>query len=43
MSENYIQYFEGYNKDNIDFTDIEKAINKSQKTDDERLFYKYHY
>ena len=35
MSENYIQYAEGYNKDNIDFTDIEKAINEIQKTDDE--------
>lgn len=35
MSENYIQYAGGYNKDNIDFTDIEKAIIEIQETDDE--------
>ena len=35
MSENYIQYAEGYNKDNIDFTDIEKAIIEIQESDDE--------
>ena len=35
MSENYIQYGEGYNKDNIDFTDIEKAIIEIQESDDE--------
>lgn len=35
MRENYIQYAEGYNKDNIDFTDIEKAIIEIQETDDE--------
>ena len=30
MSENYIQYLGGYNKDNIDLTDIDKAINEIQ-------------
>lgn len=35
MSENYIQYAGGYNKDNINFTDIEKAIIEIQQTDDE--------
>lgn len=35
MQENYIQYAGGYNKDNIDFRDIEKAINKIQQLDDE--------
>lgn len=35
MSENYIQYAGGYNKDNINFTDIEKAIIEVQQTDDE--------
>lgn len=35
MSENYIQYAGGCNKDNINFTDIEKAIIEIQQTDDE--------
>lgn len=35
MSENYIQYLGGYSKDNIDFSDIEKAILEIQETDDE--------
>lgn len=35
MIENYIQYASGYNKDNIDLKDIEKAINDIQKIDDE--------
>ena len=35
MSENYIQYAGGYNKDNINLTDIEKAIIEIQQTDDE--------
>ena len=35
MNDNYIQYAGGYNKDNIDFTDIEKAIIEIQETDDE--------
>ncbi len=35
MSENYIQYAGGYNKDNINFADIENAILKIQKIDDE--------
>lgn len=35
MSENYIQYAGGYNRDNIDFTDIEKAIIEIQEADDE--------
>ena len=35
MIENYIQYLEGYNKDNITFSDIEKAIIEINETDDE--------
>ena len=35
MNENYIQYAGGYNKDNITFADIEKAIIEIQQTDDE--------
>ena len=35
MSENYIQYAEGFNKDNINFNDIEKAVVEIQQTDDE--------
>ena len=35
MSENYIQYAGGYNKDNIDLIDVEKAIIKIQESDDE--------
>lgn len=35
MSENYIQYLGGYSKENIDFSDIEKAILEIQQTDDE--------
>ena len=35
MSENYIQYLGGYSKENIDFSDIEKAIVEIQESDDE--------
>jgi hypothetical protein len=35
MTENYIQYASGYQKDNIDETDIEKAITDIQLMDDE--------
>ncbi|MFV0158379.1 hypothetical protein OBK24_07925 [Empedobacter falsenii] len=35
MIGNYIQYLEGYNKDNITFSDIEKAIIEINETDDE--------
>lgn len=35
MIENYIQYLGGYNKDNITFSDIEKAIIEINETDDE--------
>ncbi|MFV0143626.1 MULTISPECIES: hypothetical protein [Empedobacter] len=35
MIENYIQYLGGYNKDNIVFSDIEKAIIEINETDDE--------
>ena len=35
MPENYIQYVSGYQKDNIDETDIEKAITDIQLMDDE--------
>ena len=35
MTENYIQYASGYNKDNITINEIEKAINDVQKMDDE--------
>ncbi|MGV0978444.1 hypothetical protein [Empedobacter falsenii] len=35
MIENYIQYLGGYNKDNITFSDIEKAIIAINETDDE--------
>lgn len=35
MNENYIQYAEGYNKDNITFKEIEKAIIEIQQADDE--------
>ncbi|RNA62247.1 hypothetical protein D1631_10050 [Chryseobacterium nematophagum] len=35
MSENYIQYAGGYNKDNINLIDIEKAIIEIQHADDE--------
>jgi len=35
MTENYIQYASGYQKDNIDEADIEKAITDIQFIDDE--------
>ena len=35
MTENYIQYASGYQKDNIDETDIAKAIVDIQQLDDE--------
>ncbi len=35
MSENYIQYADGYQKDNIGEADIEKAIQDIQQMDDE--------
>lgn len=35
MTENYIQYASGYQKDNIDETDIKKAIFDIQLMDDE--------
>lgn len=35
MTENYIQYADGYQKDNIDESDIEKAIIDIQLMDDE--------
>ena len=35
MTENYIQYASGYQKDNIDETDIAKAIADIQLMDDE--------
>ncbi|MDH0675436.1 MULTISPECIES: hypothetical protein [Empedobacter] len=35
MIENYIQLLEGYNKDNITFSDIEKAIIEINESDDE--------
>lgn len=35
MTENYIQYAGGYQKDNINETDIEKAIEDIQLMDDE--------
>lgn len=35
MSENYIQYADGYQKDNIDEKDIVKAISDIQLMDDE--------
>ena len=35
MTENYIQYASGYQKDNIDEADIEKAITEIQLMDDE--------
>ncbi|AZA89484.1 Uncharacterised protein [Chryseobacterium nakagawai] len=35
MTENYIQYAEGYQKDNIDEKDIVKAIKDIQLMDDE--------
>lgn len=35
MIENYIQYAGGYQKDNINETDIEKAIADIQRMDDE--------
>ncbi|CAA7197201.1 hypothetical protein [Chryseobacterium potabilaquae] len=35
MKDNYIQYAEGYNKNNINFSDIEKAIIDVQEADDE--------
>lgn len=35
MTENYIQYAGGYQKDNIDELDIVKAINDIQSMDDE--------
>lgn len=35
MTENYIQYANGYQKDNIDETDIAKAITDIQLMDDE--------
>lgn len=35
MTENYIQYAGGYQKDNIDETDIAKAIADIQRMDDE--------
>lgn len=39
MNENYIQYLSGYNKDNINFTDIEKAIIEIQGTDEEHCVF----
>jgi hypothetical protein len=35
MTENYIQYASGYQKDNIDEADVEKAITDIQLMDDE--------
>jgi hypothetical protein len=35
MTENYIQYASGYQKDNIDEADITKAISDIQLMDDE--------
>lgn len=35
MNENYIQYLAGFNKENINFSDIEKAISDILITDDE--------
>lgn len=35
MTENYIQYADGYQKDNIDESDIVKAISDIQLMDDE--------
>ena len=35
MTESYIQYAAGYQKDNIDLSDIEKAIKDIQKMDEE--------
>lgn len=35
MNENYIQYASGYQKDNIDVTDIVRAISDIQLIDDE--------
>ena len=35
MTENYLQYTSGYQKDNINETDIEKAITDIQLMDDE--------
>lgn len=35
MSENYIQYAGGYNKDNINFSDIEQAIIDLKLMDEE--------
>jgi len=35
MTENYIQYLSGYQKDNIDEADIEKGITDIQLMDDE--------
>ncbi len=37
MTENYIQYATGYQKDNIGLLDIKKAINDIQITDDENI------
>ncbi|WP_312557630.1 hypothetical protein [Empedobacter brevis] len=39
MIENYIQYLGGYNKDNITFSDIEKAIIEINETDDEHAVF----
>ena len=39
MIENYIQYLEGYNKENITLFDVEKAIKEVQKTDDEHSIF----
>lgn len=35
MPENYIQYAAGYQKDNVDLSDIKKAIKDVQEMDDE--------
>lgn len=35
MTENYIQYAAGYQKDNIDLSDIKRAIKDVQEMDDE--------
>jgi len=35
MTKNYIQYLGGYNKDNNDLNDIDKAINAIKLIDDE--------
>lgn len=35
MAENYIQYATGYQKDNIDLSDIKRAIKDAQEMDDE--------